>query len=246
MFGIYILLIIFIYLYYYFYYIIKKNNTLLNIVDYDIIYYTGGYYGFYQLGVSHYIKNNFNYKNKSTLGISAGSWLAVFMKLDNTNSKLFLSSLFKTIKRNTPIQLLPSIIKNCIQPYVNNISIENINIVVTNISEFKYTIHNTFLSVNDVINCCTASSFVPFVTYKDLFYFYNHKLVVDGGLFKRIYLNKIDTDKTLIIKYDMFGRFKNFKLFKSFRKPSYTFYELYMLGYKDACRNHKYLQQYFD
>jgi NDP-sugar pyrophosphorylase family protein len=65
-------------------YIIK--NKLLNNVDYDIIYYTGGYYGFYQLGVGHYIKNNFNYKNKSTLGISAGSWLAVFMKLDKINS----------------------------------------------------------------------------------------------------------------------------------------------------------------
>ena len=239
--SIYIIIIILIYIYY----IIKKNVVSKEHFDYNIIYNTGGYYGFYQLGVCHYIKNNFNYNDKSSLGISAGSWLSLFMNVDKSRTNEFLLLIFKNLKRNTPIYKVPQIFKSSTEPFINDISTKNINILVTDVSEFKYKIHNKFLSVTDAINCCTASSFVPFVTYKDLFYFYNHKLVVDGGLFKKIYMKSIDTNKSLIIKYDMFGRFKYFKLFKSFRRPKYSLYELYLLGYKDASKNHKYLQKYF-
>jgi hypothetical protein len=238
---IYIIIIILIYICY----IIKKKNSQ-NKLNYNVVYNTGGYYGFYQLGVCHYIKNNFNYKDKSCVGISAGAWLSLFMNLDKEYTNAFLLKLFKNLNRTTPIYKLPSIFKSSAEPFVNNISIKNINILVTNLSEVTYKIHNKFLSVNDIIECCTASSFVPFVTYKELFYFYNHKMVVDGGLFKKIYINEIDTDKTLIIKYDMFGRFKQFKLFKCFRRPKYSSYELYLLGYKDASKNHAYLQKYFN
>jgi len=241
MISIYIIIIILIYIFY----IVKKNIVSKENFDYNIIYNTGGYYGFYQLGVCHYIKNNFKYNDKSTLGISAGSWLSLFMNVDKLHTNKFLLLLFKNLKRNTPIHKLPHIFKSAIEPFINYISTKNINILVTDVSECKYKIHNKFLSVNDAINCCNASSFVPFVTCKELFYFYNHKLVVDGGLFKKIYMKSIDTDKSLIIKYDMFGRFKHFKLFKSFRRPKYSLYELYLLGYKDASRNHKYLKQYF-
>ena len=241
---IYILIIILIYIYY----IVKniKQKISKNKLNYDVIYNTGGYYGFYQLGICHYIKNNFNYKGKECLGISAGAWLSLFMNLDKEYTNLFLLELFKNLSRTTPIHKLPSIFKSSAKPFINNISTKNINILVTDLSEVNYKIHNQFLSVNDIINCCTASSFVPFVTYKDLFYFYNHKMVVDGGLFKKIYINTIDTDKTLLIKYEMFGRFKHFKLFKSFRRPKYSLYELYMLGYKDASKNHDYLKKYFN
>jgi hypothetical protein len=85
---------------------------------------------------------------------------------------------------------------------------------------------------------------VPFITYKDLFYFYKNKLSFDGGLLKRFYLNHIDTEKTLIIKYNMFNRFNWYPL-KSFFKPKYSFYELYIVGYNDAIKNHDYLEKYF-
>jgi hypothetical protein len=238
---IYIIIIILIYIYY----IAKKNNSTKEKFDYNIIYNTGGYYGFYQLGICHYIKNNFKYNDKTSLGISAGSWLTLFMNLDKKHTNKFLLLIFKSLKQNTPIHKLPNIFKNCIEPYIQHISTKNLNILVTDVSELKYKIHNKFLSVNDAVNCCTASSFVPFVTYKELFYFYNHRLVLDGGVFKKIYMNSIDTDKSLIIKFEMFGRFKQFKLFKSFRRPKYSLYELYLLGYNDASKNHAYLQKYF-
>jgi hypothetical protein len=221
---------------------IKLNNDILN---YDIIYYTGGYYGFYQLGICHYIKNKFKYKNKSSLGISAGSWLSIFMNLDKKYTNQFLVSLFKNIKHDTDISKLPFIFKKTSESFINNINIQKLNILVTNIIDFQYKIHNKFFSINDAIDCCIGSSFVPFITYKTLFYFYNHRLVLDGGVFKKIYINNIDKNKTLLINYKMFGRFTKPKFLKSFRKPSYSLYQLYLLGYNDASKNHEYLKKYF-
>ena len=80
--SIYIIIIILIYIFY----IVKKNIVSKENFDYNIIYNTGGYYGFYQLGVCHYIKNNFKYNDKSTLGISAGSWLSLFMNVDKSHT----------------------------------------------------------------------------------------------------------------------------------------------------------------
>ena len=214
-------------------------------VEPDIIYNTGGYYGFYQLGVCHYIKNTFDYKNKITLGISAGSWINLFMSLDDSKSNHFLNNVFKKIPRDCPIYKLPKLFKSIIQEYkFEDFNISKLNIAVTELGNRKMNIYNNFLSLDEIVRCCTASSFVPFITYKDLFYFYKNKLSVDGGLFKRFYLKHINPDKTLIIKYNMFNRFKWYPLI-SFIKPKYSFYELYIIGYNDALKNHSYLEKYF-
>lgn len=223
--------------------IIKKNTIY---IEHDIVYDTGGYYGFYQLGIVHYIKNNFNYSDKTSLGISAGSWLSLFMCLDKEDTTIFLKKIFNNIDYICPIQKLPALFKNIINniPY-DKIDLKNMNILVTDINNLKMVIHNNFLSLEDAMNCCMASSFVPFVTYKDLFYFYKHKSCIDGGLFKKLYFKIKNPEKTLVIKYKMFGRYNKYIPLKPFIKPKRSLYELYLLGYHDASKNHSYLQKYF-
>jgi hypothetical protein len=223
---------------------ILKNNIY---VDHDIVYDTGGYYGFYQLGICHYIKNNFNYLDKTTLGISAGSWLSLFMSLDKEHTLFFLKSLFSNIDYICPIQKMPQLFKNTIYNLNCNdsINIKNMNILVTDLNNLKMVIHNNFLSLEDAMNCCTASSFVPFITYNDLFYFYKHTSCMDGGLLKKVCFKLKDPEKTLVIKYKMFGRYAKYKPLKPFIKPKRSLYELYLLGYHDASKNHDYLQKYF-
>ena len=67
--------------------------------------------------------------------------------------------------------------------------------------------------------------------------------------FEKSYFNNpetnVDTNKTLVIKFDMFGRLKKNKIYKSIIKPGRSLYELYILGYHDAKNNHSYLQKYF-
>jgi hypothetical protein len=213
-------------------------------IEPEIIYNTGGYYGFYQLGVCHYIKNTFDYKNKITLGISAGSWISLFMSLDHSKSNEFLNNVFKTVPPDCPIYNLPKLFKNIIKDYkYEDFNVSNINIAVTDLGKRKLNIYNNFLTLDEIVRCCTASSFVPFITYKDLFYFYKNKLSCDGGLLKRFYLKHI-SKKTLVIKFNMFNRFKWYPLI-SFVKPKYSFYELYIVGYNDAKKNHAELEKYF-
>jgi hypothetical protein len=126
-----------------------------------------------------------------------------------------------------------------------DIDISNINIMVSNMNDFKLEVYNKFLSLDDLIRCCMASSFIPLITYKDIIYFYKNKLSIDGMLLKKFYLNNVDPNKTLVIKFDMFGRLKKNKIYKSLIKPGKSLYELYILGYHDAQKHHSYLQRYF-
>ena len=232
-----------------FIFIIYKYKTIkftpINTKSYDIIYNTGGYYGFYQLGICHYIKNNFNYKNKTVLGISAGAWLAIFMSLDHSKSNEYLQNLFKQTNPTVNIRKLPKLLhKIAIETPNKDFNLSNINIAVTELCNSKMIIHNNFLSIDELSRCATASSFIPFITYNDAIYFYKHKLIFDGGLFKKLYMNNIDTTNTLSISFNMFNRFKK-KLFGSFIKPKKSFYQLYILGYHDAQKNHAYFEKYF-
>ena len=212
---------------------------------YDIIYNPGGYYGFYLMGIGHYIINNFDISNKKTVGISAGSWLAVFMNLNKQDASLFIKKLFKKFHYTYPIHKIPNLLKETLYDInKENINISNINIMVSNMNDFTLDVHNNFISLNDLINCCMASSFIPFITYKDIFYFYKNKLSVDGCLFKKIYLKSVNPNKTLVIKFDMFGRFKKNKIYKSIINPRRSLYDLYILGYSDAIKNHSYFEKY--
>jgi hypothetical protein len=228
--------------------IIYKYKTIkynpIDTTPYDIIYNTGGYYGFYQLGICHYIKNNFNYKNKSVLGISAGAWLSIFMALDHSKSNEMLRQIFQKNNFNDPMYKISNIIKDVLHDNSNDdFYISNINIAVTELYTRKIKIHNKFLSIDELTRCATASSFVPYITQNNAISFYKHKLIFDGGFLKKRYFKNIDTDKTLSITFNMFNRFKPYPLF-SFIKPKRSLYELYILGYQDALKNRSYLEKY--
>ena len=78
----------------------------------DIIIGTGGYYGFYQLGVCHYIMKHFDYSNKTIMGVSAGSWSNVIMALTLDKANIFIRELFKQMPDGTNIILLPNLLQN--------------------------------------------------------------------------------------------------------------------------------------
>jgi len=239
-------LLCFILLIIYVYRCLKKNVS----IDFkpDIIISPGGYNGFYQLGVCHYIKNNFEFSTKKILGFSSGSWAGLFMSLHNKHSNECIKNIFKQIDKCCPLPNMPGIFQNAIDKYnYSDFNIDKLHIGVTNVHSTTIEIHNQFLTIKDCTDCCIGSSFVPYVTYKDLFYFYKHKCVVDGGVYYKKYCDQIDENKILVINYKIFRPHfnKSKKLFVNFRKPKRSLYQLYLLGYKNAQLNHDYLQRYF-
>jgi len=239
-------ILFFMILFVYVYYTSKKKIT--DELKPDIIISPGGYNGFYMLGICHYIKNNFDITNKKILGFSAGSWAGMFLCLNNDLSNDCVNKIFKQINKCCHLAKMPDIFKNAIKNYkYDDLDISNLHIGMTDVHNRNVYIHNGFLTIRDCINSCIGSSFVPYVTYNDVVYFYNNKCVVDGGVFYKNYIKNIDR-KTLLINPKLFrpNYNPNGNRFAGFKKPKRNLYDLYLLGYNNARNNHDYLKQYLN
>ena len=223
----------------------KKNNKLYN---YDIIIEPGGNYGFYTLGICHFIRNNYKIKNKKIIGFSSGSWNVIFLSIKNkikNNSNVYLLSLFRNnIMCNNKMPKNVLILKKNFEKniFFNELELKNKSIGITNNLNNLYEI-NHFISVKDIINSCMSSSFVPYVTQYDFIKFYRGKIGLDGGLYYYMYIKDNIKDNCLCISYDMFGRYPK-KIIPGITNINISGYELYIIGYHDALINKTKLDKY--
>ena len=234
----------------YIYYSIYHSQHKYNLNDYDIICSPGGNYGFYMMGICDFIKKKYNIKNKKIIGFSAGSFCSVFLKLNNQCSDQLLVDIFKrndlcgyNIKDN--LQHIVNVFNNNIK--LNQFIDNNFHIVTSSDILTNIVIHKNFISPNDIMNCCTASSFIPLITYKSLFFFFRGKLLYDAGY---IYYKKIKKNYTkhkLTISYNMFNRWpkKNDSPIHGLSNVKLTIYDLYIMGYSYAYKNKKLFDKYF-
>ena len=215
----------------------------------DIILSPGGLLGFYVLGICHFIKNNYDITNKKIIGFSAGSLNNIFMAMNKKEDKLFLSKLFQlNLDGNMP---LPYLLNKTINIINENYTINQFDTtnkymaVTTNYNKLEG--YNEFLTTNQLTNCCIASSFIPFVTYKDLFFFYNGKTSMDGGLLYYEYKRQLHSKKILWLNYNVFKRYKKYSFpGYSLLKKNCSIYQLYILGYNDAIQNKSILDEYLN
>jgi hypothetical protein len=217
----------------------------------------GGFKGFYLLGILTYLKENYILDDCIYSGASAGAWNSLFMCYKGDESPLnfiykFLDENIKKTKSITDLQyyLKYKILSNHKD---NEFDLSRLFIGVTTLNNFMpcINIYSDFENLEDAINCCMASSHIPFVTggvynrYKNMFSF-------DGGFSTYPYLNK---DRLLHISLSMWDNIiynesnfikrnintvKKFSDFFSISKNNLL--ELFDNGYQDA-KNHK---EYFD
>jgi len=208
----------------------------------DIVISPGGRYGMYSLGICHYIKNNFNIKNKKIVGFSSGSWNGLFMCMKKKYLNHALREGFKLNNTSVPIMLKKTI--QLVKNYkINQFNINNLYIGSCHFN--KHIIYNNFITIDDVIRCCISSSFVPFMTYNDIIYIYKNKISFDGGFHYKNYKKTLPSS-TLIISFRMFGRYKYSNMVtEKFNKNKPSAYQLYIKGYSDAVKNHAYFEKYF-
>jgi hypothetical protein len=214
------------------------------IYDADIIISPGGYKGLYTIGICHYIKTHFDVTKKRFAGFSSGSFNTLFMTLDSEQNNEFLRQMFSLDKRNQPISTLLTRIVNTLKKNFTDkdFDLNRINVGVSTTTGLKY--FNHFLSLEDALYCCKCSSFIPFLTYNDMFLFYRGNLTLDGALYYKK-VRRTKSKETLFIESSMFGRYTR-NLTEGLKKPKATYYQLYLNGYHDARMNHDYLAQYFN
>jgi hypothetical protein len=212
----------------------------------------GGLKGFWMLGVASFIKDHYPLSEYSFSGASAGSWIALFLTYKHNSTTFIQTVLDQDINQIHSVSLLKeSIREKLISSFSHNdFHFSRLFVGVSSLSDqyqVKTHIYSNFLSLENAVDCCIASSHIPFLT-GGLVTKYNDLCSYDGGFSSYPYANHVKP--VLRITPDMFqekGR-KNKGLFyyiSMFRRNQYNFTELYCQGYQDAKQHKKILDKIF-
>ncbi len=199
----------------------------------------GGIFGFYTLGISGYLIENYNLSKYSFIGASAGAWNALFCTY-NKNHTNFIDNLLKQqFFDNMPsISTLQYDLRNYLVNNYNtcDFDLEKLYICVSELhnSVLQPNIIKNLTSLEQAIDCCIVSSHIPYITSDQFIKTYNDKISFDGGFFKF-------PPKSIYNHYVMYPSKYNPNQFKnmlfSFIKTNISanlVNELYNEGYNDA------------
>lgn len=212
----------------------------------------GGYKGFYMLGVCSFIKENYNTGNYIFSGASAGAWNSLFMTLNKDHLECVLKLLDEDIRKQNSIKDTEYKIKETLlNSYISeDFDLKRLFIGVTTISRAKprTNIFSDFDNLEDAINCCIASSHIPFISgaFSNS---YNNHMTFDGGFSNYPYLNI--KDSILHITSRMWKKDVKKNMFvledytSLFSKSKFSYIELYDNGYKDSKNNKNFLDKIF-
>lgn len=148
----------------------------------------GGTKGFYTLGICSYIKDNVDLSNYIFSGASAGAWNSLFMTFNKNHKKLIDVMVNNELyKKKTHIFDIEWEMKNQLlnKFLTRDFDLERLFIGVTTLQQTY--IYTDFENLEDAINCCIASSHIPFVT-GSLINKYKNDYTFDGGFSKFPYL----------------------------------------------------------
>ena len=252
---------------------ILKNIFLFLIVYsvncYNIIFNIGstGLLLPYTIGSLGYIKKNVNIDNYELIGTSGGTWCAALYLFENDLSNhdkiwdIFFKNKKSEINAFKNLDIFANLSRqNFKKRYkLQNHKIQNININVldvTNVLKIKNIKISKFNDIDDLINLCYASSYIPFICGKDIYYQYNYRKFIDGAVLNndnKCYNIKYDTNlkKNIInnyiklnINYKMWGRKFNEIDKRNILNIKSSNY-LYKMGWDDTEKNiYNYLKKY--
>lgn len=218
----------------------------------------GGFKGFYLMGILAYIKEKYDTTDLIYSGASAGAWNGLFMCYKGDPLSFVYNLLDYNIKKAKSITELEYYIKyKLLANYKDSdFELNRLFIGVTTIKNLYPCINivSDFETLEDAINCCVASSHIPFITGK-LTNKYHNLFTFDGGFSNYPYLDKErllhitpsmwknkNTNSTSKL-FRVYNKIKTYSDFFSISKNN--FFELFDDGYQDAKANKPYLDTIF-
>lgn len=229
---------------------ISENNFLNN--KKLITISPGGFKGFYLLGILTFLKENYDLNNFIYSGASAGSWNGLFMCYKGDPLDFVFKLLDSNLKKAKSITELELFLKyKLLSSYKEEeFDLRRLFIGVTTFKNCvpRKNIFSDFYSLEDAINCCIASSHIPFIT-GGITNKYHNMFTFDGGFCNYPYLlndnfvlhvapsmwQDLNNKNTNSIKKSI-STIKKFSEFFSISKNNLL--ELFDNGYQDA-KNHK-------
>jgi predicted patatin/cPLA2 family phospholipase len=214
----------------------------------------GGYKGIYMLGVCMFIKDNFNLDNYFYSGASAGAWNALTMCYKNDPKELKHSVLEYGLTHGKTLLGIQEIMKSRFlsTTKTEDFDLRRLFIGVTTINRLlpKTSIYYGFTNLEDALDCCIASSHIPFVT-GGLTNKYRNEYTFDGGFSNYPYLNNMKP--VIHISPSIWKEKPGYQGSSVFDITQYTtlfsrdkmdFDNLYESGYQDSQKNYDYLKYF--
>jgi hypothetical protein len=243
----------------------KNSSYLKNQTDFFkdkklILLSPGGFKGFYLMGISAFIKENYVLDDYIFSGASAGAWNALLMTYKHNVSEIVNVLINDECSKIKDAYNLEKYLKRqIVQHYKSeDFELEKLFIGLTIISNYriKTNIYSDFESLDDAIECCIGSSHIPYVT-GNLINTYHNIYTFDGGFSKYPYLNV--SSPVLRITPSMWKHINNTNTSSInkeerlnisdyttlFSRGKYNFRLLYEQGYNDSKANQWYLDNIF-
>lgn len=212
----------------------------------------GGFYGYYMLGITRYIKTHFNLDDYVYSGSSAGAWCALFLCLkDNKNITMLLfqliSGMQETLSSTSMYEFLFEMKRKVLElTKDSDYDFERLHIGVLQYEnyELKTTIYTGFTSLEDAVNCCISSSNIPFLT-GEFSHTYQGSMAIDGVFAKYPYLNCVEP--AIVIYPDIWKTPHRKHLGNSLlAKDKIKLMDLFLDGYNDTIIHHDVVCQFLD
>jgi hypothetical protein len=214
-----------------------------------------GFKGFYLLGIITYIKEHYDLSEFIFSGASAGAWISILLSYTGDTTNLFSKIVGENIvfPKDLTIREFEQKIKTNILTNFNetDFDLRRVFIGVTTVNNFKLqtSIYSNFNGIEDALDCCIASSHVPFITggpinkYHDIISF-------DGGFSKYPYLNLVKSSLHITpsiwipdVPTKYIKKITDYTTLLS--KDKYNFMELFEMGYNDTKNNSNILDTLF-
>ena len=203
---------------------------------------------FYVLGITAYIKEHFDLTNYIFSGVSGGAWNSLFLAFKGDDSE-FIDMILNSKYHNESSSVVK--MENALTDLILNkysqddFELNKLNIGVSILTWFKFNlkIYTGFSSLEDAINCCIASSHIPFIS-GELLHYYQNNWCFDGGLFTYPYVNNTPILVIHPLLWNSSYISTNFIdeiLQMTTLKLDVT--ELYIQGYNDTKKNHDHLHR---
>jgi len=216
-----------------------------------------GFKGFYVLGIITYIKEHYDLSEFVFSGASAGAWISVLLSYKGDTKDIFTKIMGEStvFPKKITIREFEQILKTNILTNFNesDFDLRRVFIGVTTVNNLKLqtSIYSNFNDLEDALDCCIASSHIPFITggpitkYHDIISF-------DGGFSKYPYLNLVKSSLHItpgMWKPPLLKPVKYIKKITDYTtllsKDKYNFMELFEMGYNDTKNNANVLEPIF-
>lgn len=224
------------------YFIILYLFTCCNSLNKVIVTKPGSLKGFYMLGITKYIKDNYDLKNTIFYGASAGSWNSLFYVLNNSD-ELFLKEIenIDVFDFKSMLDIEYKMKYNILNRFEKkDFDLKRLNICVSVFEDYKVKkmIYNKFYNLNDAINCCIASSHIPYITTRTATYSYRDKSCFDGGFFNSPYSEGVIPN--LVVYPEMWN---NTNIDDYSRLKNLNIKKLIYAGYEDTHKNRLFIEE---